>query len=158
MRKRKLELQIGYIADAIIQVKKSRFNEEFTTMEEFNIIKQVIQKKIEQKNLNVKFVDAFFKGYFDVIEDVIIKVDKDTESLKMYISDTEIKELIYDEEYIYLCLCEIMINKLSNSIEHTCSNCNTYCCGGLTKEASKNCSNWSCDLFSDKYKVLKKIL
>ena len=37
----KLNLQNGYIADSIIQTKKKRFNEEFTTMEEVNIIKQV---------------------------------------------------------------------------------------------------------------------
>lgn len=43
----KLELQIGYIADAIIETNKKRFNEHFTTMEEVNIIKEVMKKRIE---------------------------------------------------------------------------------------------------------------
>ncbi len=61
---RKLELQTGYIADAIMETKKKRFNEDFTTVEEVNIIKQLMQNRIQQKNLNVKFVDTFFERYF----------------------------------------------------------------------------------------------
>ena len=34
-----LNLQSGYIADAIIETKKKNFNENFTTMDEVNIVK-----------------------------------------------------------------------------------------------------------------------
>lgn len=49
MGKIKLELQTGYIADAIMQTRKQKFNEEFTTIEEVNIIRQVIENRIQQK-------------------------------------------------------------------------------------------------------------
>ena len=155
MAKRKLELQTGYIADAIIQTKKNRFNEEFTTIEEVNIMKEVMQKRIKQKELIVEFVDAFFKRYFDIINGVITKADKDTESLNIYISDVDIRETVYDEDFIYLCLCEIMINRIANSIEHTCSNCNSNCCGGLSSEQAKDCTKWSHDFSTKNNHILK---
>lgn len=154
----KLELQSGYIADAIIETKRKRFNEDFTTMEEVNIIEQVIQQRIKEKDLKVKIVNDFFKRYFDIINGVITKADKETESLKFFISDIEIRETIYDENLIYLCICEIIINKLNNSIEHTCSNCNSLCCGGLCKEQAKICSKWTHDFAKETNKVLKKTL
>lgn len=98
----KLELQIGYIADAIIETNKKRFNEHFTTMEEVNIIKEVMKKRIEQKSLKVKFINTFFEKYFDITNGVIIKTDQQTESLKPYISNLEIRETIYDEDFIYV--------------------------------------------------------
>ncbi len=157
MGKRKLELQTGYIADAIIQTKQQKFNEKFTTIEEVNIIRQLIENKIQQKNLNVSFCDGFFKKYFCIINGVITKEDKKTVSLRPYISDIEIAKTIYDEDFIYLCLCEIMIEKLNNSIEHTCHNCNSLCCGGLTPEDAKNCSKWSYNFNDEKHMVLKKL-
>ena len=154
----KLELQSGYIADAIIETKRKRFNEDFTTMEEVNIIEQVIQQRIKEKDLKVKIVNDFFKRYFDIINGVITKADKETESLKFFISNIEIRETIYDENLIYLCICEIIINKLNNSIEHTCSNCNSLCCGGLCNEQAKICSKWTHDFAQETNKVLKKTL
>lgn len=156
MGKRKLELQTGYIADAIMQTKKKKFNEEYTTIEEVDIIKQVIQKRIQQRNLKVKIVDGYFERYFDIINGVITKADKETISLKQYISDMEIGDTIYDEQFIYLCLCEIIADKLNNSIEHSCYTCNSYCCGGLPPEQAKDCSKWTHDF--KKHKVIKKTL
>ena len=121
MGKRKLEVQNGYIADAIMQTKKKMFNEEFTTVDEVDIIKQVIEKRIEEKKLNIKFVDFYFERYFNITNGIITKIDDETESLKHYISGSTMEEMIerqetiYDENLIYLCLCEIMINKLNNS-------------------------------------------
>lgn len=146
-----LELQTGYIADAIMETKKKRFNEDFTTVEEVNIIKKLMQNRIQQKNLNVKFVDAFFERYFDIINGVITKADKETPSLKPYISDMEIRETVYDEHFIYLCLCEILICKLNNSIEHTCYNCVTECTGLFNQSHSKpnDCTKWTHDFVVD---------
>lgn len=147
----KLELQTGYIADAIIETKKKRFNEEFTTIEEVSIMKQLIQNRIQQKNLNVKFIDVFFKRYFDIINKVITKADKETESLKYYIADMGIREIIYDEDFIYLCLCEILICKLNNSIEHTCNNCGAECTGLFNQSHSKpnDCTKWVHDFVAE---------
>lgn len=77
----KLELQSGYIADAIIETKRKRFNENFTTMEEVNIIKQVIEQRIKNKNLNVKIIDAFFRNYFNIINGIITKADEETNKI-----------------------------------------------------------------------------
>ena len=160
----KLELQSGYIADAIIETKRKRFNENFTTMEEVNIIKQVIEQRIKNKSLNVKIINAFFRDYFSIINGVITKVDEETETLKVFISGkdiqetTEICETIYDENLIYLCLCEIIISKLNNSIKHTCSTCNSFCCGGLCDEKAKTCSKWTHDFAQETNKELKKAL
>lgn len=122
--------------------KKNRFNEEFTTIEEVNVMKEVMQKRIKQKELNVEFVDAFFKRYFDIISGVITKADNQTESLKVHISDVDIRETVYDEDFIYLCLCEIMINRITNSMDHTCSNSNSNCSGevSLKKCRAKDCT------------------
>lgn len=164
MEKRKLALQNGYIADAIMQVRKKKFNEEFTTLEEVEIIKKVLEKRIEEKKLNIKFVDGYFERYFNITNGIITKMDKETASLKQYISGTtmdetiEIQRTIYDENLIYLCLCEIIINKLTNSVEHTCRTCNTVCCGGKSIEQSKKCDRWSHEFSAEKCKVMKKIL
>lgn len=158
MEKKKLELQTSYIADAIIQTKKKRFNEEFTTLEEVNIVKQLIQKRIELEKLDVELVDGFFKKYFNIINGVITKADKETPTLKVYISDLKIRLAIYDEDFIYLCICEIMCNKLYNSIEHTCSNCSTLCYDTLPPQQVSNCKMWKCDFMSETKKSLKKSL
>ena len=139
------------------------FNEEFTTLDEVDIIKQVIEKRIEEKKLNIKFVDFYFERYFNITNGIITKIDDETESLKHYISGSTMEEMIerqetiYDENLIYLCLCEIMINKLNNSIEHNCSTCNTECCG-LTLEKSKYCDRWTHDFNDEKYKIIRKTL
>lgn len=158
----KLLLQSGYIADAIIETKRKIFNENFTTMEEVYIIKQVIEQRIKNKNLNVEFSNAFFRRYFSIINGVIIKADEETETLKVFISGkniqetTEIRETIYDKNLIYLCLC--IISKLNNSIRHTCSTCNSFCCGGLCDEQAKTCSKWTHDFAQETNKELKKRL
>ena len=155
----KLELQSGYIADAIIETKKKRFNENFTTMEEVNIIKQVIENKIKSKNLNVKIIDAFFSRYFDIINGVITKANEEERTLKTYISGkdiyetTEIRETIYDENLIFLCLCEIIVSKNNTSF-----NCNSLCCGGLCEEQVKTCSKLTHDFAQETNKELKKVL
>lgn len=148
---KKVELQSGYIADAIIETKKKRFNEKFTTIEEVNIIKQVMQNRLQQKNLNVKFIDRFLERYFNIIGGVITTVDKEIVSLKPYISDMEIRETVYDEYFIYLCLCEILICKLNNSLEHTCQNCVTECTGLFNQSHSKpnDCTKWTHDFVID---------
>jgi len=143
MSKFKLELQTGYIADAIIETKKKRFNEEFTTIDEVNIMKDVIRRRIQQQGLTVKFIDAFFKNHFNIIDGVITKSYKAPESLKIYISDLSIREAIYDENLIYLCLCEIWVNKLTCSMEHTCINCTTNCSGSLYPEQPTDCAKWT---------------
>ncbi len=153
----KLELQSGYIADAIIETKRKRFNENFTTMEEVNIIKQVIEQRIKNKNLNVKIINAFFRKYFNIINGIITKADEETKTLKVFISGKDIQETIYDENLIYSCLCEIRINKLNNSIKHTCSNCNSLCCGGLCDEQANECNKWTND-FEETNKIIKKKL
>lgn len=111
----KLELPIGYIVDAILKVKEERFKENFTTFGEINIIKLLIEKRIQQKKLNVKFIDDFFEKYFDIINGIITKSDKETLSLRPYISNTEIGDIIYDEQTIYVCLSEIMKDRIQNS-------------------------------------------
>ena len=153
----KLELQSGYIADAIIETKRKRFNENFTTMEEVNIIKQVIEQRIKNKNLNVKIINAFFRKYFNIINGIITKADEETKTLKVFISGKDIQETIYDENLIYSCLCEIRINKLNNSIKHTCSICNSLCCGGLCDEQANECNKWTND-FEETNKIIKKKL
>lgn len=124
---KELELQTGYIADAILQTKMKKFNENFTTIEEVNIIKQLIQERIKQRNLKVVIFDRFFEKYFDIINGIITKADKKTATLKPFICDVEIAETIYDENFICLCLYEIMTNKFNNSIPHNCSTCDNTC-------------------------------
>ena len=114
----KLNLQSGYIADAIIETKKNRFNEDFTTMDEVNIVKQVVERRIQEENLKVQITNGFFDNYFNIINGVITKNDKEFQTLKIFISGSniretnKIRETIYDENLICLCLCEIKDNQL----------------------------------------------
>ena len=104
----------------------------------------------------------FFDKYFNIINGVITKADEETKTLKIFISGkdihetTEIRETIYDENLIYLCHCEI--NKLNNSIKHTCSTCDSFCCGGLCDEKAKTCSKWTHDFVQETNKALKKVI
>ena len=156
MRKKTLELQV--IVDFIIQVKKKRFNEEFTTLYEVNIIKQLIEKRFERKGVNVEIVDVISKKNFNVVNEIITKSNNFSYNLKEIISNETIREIIYDENFIYLCLCEIIIDKLNNSIEHTCLNCNTQCCGRLNSSDDDECHRWTHDFKSESQKVLYKLL
>lgn len=137
---KKLELQIGYIADAIIDVKSERFDERFVSIKELLIIKKIMELRLKEKQLMVSFVDTLFDNYFRVDNDVITKTEGKT--LKMYICDEQIRETIYDNELIYDCLCKILISKLENSIEHTCSTC-FHNCEEFPDMADKNtCCGW----------------
>lgn len=156
MKKTELELQSGFIADAIIDVKKKRFNEAFTTTHEVDIIRQIMQIRMNQKELNVKFVDGYFERIFNIINGIIMK-DKD-DSLKSGIGILEVRETLYDEEFLYLCLCEIMMHKIGNGIKHTCNNCITECCGELYKNRETNCQRWSYNFENKKLKEFQKIL
>ena len=155
MGKMILELQTGYIADVIIDVKKKRFGEDFVSLQDCLIVRQLVQQRINRKGLSVKIVDGFFEEFFEVQNGVIIK---NGDSLKKYICNKEIRDLIYDEQFIYLCICEIMLNKLDNSIEHTCATCNNYCCGGLSHECAVNCGRWKHDFNEERKISLRKIL
>jgi len=156
MRKKTLELQV--IVDFIIQVKKKRFNEEFTTLYEVNIIKQLIEKRFERKGVNVEIVDVISKKNFNVVNEIITKSNNFSYNLKEIISNEMIREIIYDENFIYLCLCEIIIDKLNNSIEHTCLTCSNECCGRLKKFSEGECSRWTYDFRKETQKRLRKIL
>lgn len=150
-----LELQTGYIADAVIDVKLRRFGEKFASVQEILIMQEVMEQRLKNKGLKVKFIDAFFNSYFRVDNNVVTKYDE-AESLKKYISNKEIRKTIYDDNFIYYCLCQILINKLNNSIKHTCANCATKTtieCEELllskkTPTTPNNCDRWT-------YNILK---
>lgn len=150
-----LELQTGYIADAIIDVKLGRFGEKFASVQEILTMQELIEQRLKNKGLKVKFIDTFFSNYFRVDNNVVTKYDE-SESLKKYISNKEIRKTIYDYDFIYYCLCQMLINKLNNSIEHTCANCATnttsecekLLLGKKSPTTPNNCNRWT-------YNILK---
>ena len=146
----KLELQTGYIADSIIDVKLKRFGEKFASIEEVLIIKKLMELRLKKQGLEVEFIDRFFSNYFRVDNGVITKFEE-SNTLKAYLSDKEIKEIIYDNNFIYYCLCQILINKLNNSIEHKCNNCITECTGLFQQPHSRSndCTRWTHDFIED---------
>ena len=82
MRKKILELPIGYIVDFVIDVKKKKFNECFVTLEEINIISQLIQKRIEKSNLSVKVTEVFFRKNFNIVNGIITRTNNLQGNLK----------------------------------------------------------------------------
>lgn len=151
----KLELQIWYIADAIIDVKLEKFGERFVSIKELLIIKEIIELRLKEKKLSVRFIDKLYNmNYFTVDNDVITKTEGKT--LKMYISNEEIRKLIYDEELIYYCLCKILISKLYNSMEHTCDNCHFSCDDFLKDSDRKACCGWEHNFAYDWFWILSK--
>lgn len=142
----RLELKLGYIADAIIDVKKERFNERFATIEEIFIIRDLMKLRFKRKNQQLLTTDYFFDGYFRVDNDVVTKTN-DESSLKPYIGDQKIIDLIYDNDFIYHCLLEILNNKINNSMEHTCFNCKRVCGNRMFSSPSylitpNECERW----------------
>lgn len=142
-----LELQTGYIADAIIDVKSEKFGERFVSIKELLTIKKIVELRLKEKQLRVSFVDTFFSNYFRVDNDVITKTDGET--LKMYIRDERIRQIIYDDELIYYCLCKILISKLNNSMEHICGTCYRECEDSPTIAAKNTCCDREHNFGSD---------
>ena len=121
----KLELVTGYIADAIIEVKKEKFRENFATIQEVSIIRKLIEQRLNEKNIPVLFLNSIGNGFnIDIDNDIITKTTKET--LKISLNE-DLAKIIYDSSFIYYCLCQILINKLNNSIEHACDNCINNC-------------------------------
>ena len=63
-----------------------------------------------------------------------------------------------DEKFIYLCLCQIIVNKLNNSIEHNCLNCSRECSGNLNYSGDHICFRWKYDYEEETKKCLYKYL
>ncbi len=145
----KLYLPIVYIVDAIINVKIEKFGERFVSVDEVLVMKKIMELRLAKKKLKVEFRDEFLSSYFRVDNDVITKCDNDI-ALKD-ISDEEVRQVIYDEKFIYYCLCQMLINKLNNSMEHSCNNCNTLCLGLFNKSHFRpnNCIKWTHDFIDD---------
>lgn len=141
-----LELQTGYIADAIIDVKLKKFGENFTSMDEVLIMQELIEQRLKNKGLRVKFIEAFFSNYFKVANGVITKYEE-SKILKEYISNEEIRKIIYDEEFIYFCLIQMIINKLYSSVEHRCDDCRRECSGDpkIPRHEENGCCNFKWD-------------
>lgn len=140
----KLELKTECIIDSIINVKQKRFGEGYVSIEDVLIIERIIELRLKRKNIEVEFTENLF-DYFRIDNQVITRINN-TENLKKLISEDEIKEKVYDESFIYYCLCEMLIEKLDNSMEHTCKGCKTTCRGD---ESVINCPNWSHNFIQD---------
>lgn len=150
LNKKEQELQLGYIVDAVIDIKIEKFGERFVSVQEVLIIQKLMELRLKNKGLRVKFIDLLFlNNYFRIDNDVITKLDE-IKTLQSYISNEEIRKIIYDKEFIYYCLCQILINKLNNSMEHNCKNCTTECTGLFGSYSKPNdCTKWTHDFIED---------
>lgn len=103
--KNNLELQVGYIADAILDAKQETMGEDFTTIQEVNMIRPFIEDRMKQKELDVKFVEGFFKKYFniDMETGIITRVDKNF-NLKDCVGNVYVRKALYDQAFIYIFL------------------------------------------------------
>lgn len=139
---RKLEFNVKYIADAIIQVKSERFGETFASFNEVLIIEKLIELRLKENGYDVSFGDVIFSGSFCIDNGVVTKLNNLT--CEEEINDKQVRKMIYDKEFIYYCLCQILINKLNNSMEHTCLNCGTVCPGSyLHYSEPRDCNRWT---------------
>lgn len=146
----KLELSIKWIIDSVIIVKKERFGENFASIAEVIIIKKLIELELKSLGYDVNFAHTMLDSNFHVDNDVITKTNNLT--FENEISDEQIRNMIYDKEFIYYCLCQILINKLNNSMEHSCKNCNTLCPLGLfhqSRSKPNNCCLWTHNFDAD---------
>lgn len=149
-----VEIKLDYIIDSILKVKNKRFNENFTTLEELEVIKKLIERRIIKNNISIKFTELFSKKNFSLINNILFKTN--TKELE-YISDN-IMGLIYDENFIYICLCEYKVSKLNDSIEHNCSNCSRKCSGNFSYSNDYTCFRWKYDFEEETNKQLRKYL
>ncbi len=145
----KVELTVKYIVDAVIEVKKERFGENFVSIDEVIIIKKLIELKLKKLGYDADFDHVMFSSQFCVDNGVITKSNNLT--WEKEISDKQVRKIIYDKEFIYYCLCQILINKLNNSMEHNCNNCGTECTGLFNQSHSEpnNCPRWTHDFVAD---------
>ena len=151
---KKVEVKLDYIIDVIIKVKNKRFNEHFTTLEEVEIIKELIEKRMLKNNIIIKFINSFSKRNFSLINNILIKLNG--EYIQYDLDD--IMKIVCDEKFIYLCLCEIIVNKLNNSIEHNCLNCSRECSGNFSYSNEHTCFRWKYDFEEETKKSLRKYL
>jgi len=93
----------------------------------------------------------FSKKNFILINNILFKTN---EKELTYLSQ-DIMTLIYDEHFIYLCLCEYKVSKLKSSIEHNCSNCSRNCSGNFSYSNDYTCFRWKYDFEEETNKCLR---
>lgn len=151
---RPIEIKLDYIIDTIIKVKNKRFNENFITLEELEVIKKLIEKRMAKNNVSIIFSEMFSKRNFTLINNVLIKLNEK----KLEHTSSDIMNIICDENFIYLCICEYKVSKLNNSIEHNCFNCSRECSGNFSYSNEHTCFRWKYDFEVETSKRLRKYL
>lgn len=154
----KVKLSEGFIIDSIITTKEKRFNECFTTKDELEFVKKCVKSRAVFNDINIEYIAFEDKDIIININDVLVKATNS--SYINIISDKILRALVYDEKFIYYCLYEYKKKKLISSIEKTCDNCNTHCCGSINKTYAQNCKSWSYneDQVNNKHNVIKKLI
>lgn len=105
-------LEFSYVVDAIIWVKQKRFNENYASVDECILIKQKIQQALNEYRGNVIITENINYSWFHI--DNVITVTDDTIRFNL---NNDLYQIVYDETFIYMCLCEIMLDKLAKSMQ-----------------------------------------
>lgn len=105
-------LEFSYVVDAIIWVKQKRFNENYASVDECILIKQKMQQALNEYRENVIITDNINYSWFHI--DNVITVTDDTIRFNL---NNDLYQIVYDEAFIYMCLCEIMLDKLAKSMQ-----------------------------------------
>lgn len=100
-------LEKSYVIASIFVTKQLYLRENFVTIEECNEISNILQKRYNEKNLNVCIIDNIDPEYF-TITDGVITLNKnknvDVQSIKQryqgYIPNIDILLVLWDNKFI----------------------------------------------------------
>lgn len=104
-------LPASCIADAIICARKRNNEDEFATLEEVNYIKKLMNLRMKEEKIDVRFSDEFLNRFFFVDTNcgIVTKNDEDF-TYKRYLAD-KINDVLYDYSFIDESITDLKISK-----------------------------------------------
>lgn len=145
---RECYLVVASVIDAILKVKMNQFNERFVTEEELYVIMKLLENRLQKSYDKVWILSDDKPKEFDLNNGVYTR----SEAYRSLYRERDIDDIVYDESFIQLCLCELMMTKLKQQI-CSCANCksdrksNHYC--GHEESNALHCMFWTTDLCTD---------
>lgn len=153
MNKKTQFLERTFVVLSIMNVKIKYFNEDFVTLSECNAVTKQLKSRLIESKIGIIITDEINRDYFDINGEIILKKVNIEDIQEANFINPIIANVIFDEKFIYNCLCEIKVEELINTLERSCTNCNTHCSGG---PEGYICDRWSNDVIISFKKILKR--
>lgn len=119
-------LDTSFVIASIMYTKNKHYSEDFVTLKEVNVIRNILQQRFNKEKLNIIITDEFDFSYFKYIDGVILKNDTLASIVNRYQGycySIECLKILWDDNFIFEILenmrngfesksLEIIINKV----------------------------------------------